>query len=174
MRVFLVYVKDDVFSDNKNHLLQIPTKIASAIITHTHTHTNKQQQQTNKNNSKVCWTVSRRFSEAISSSLITELPTMSYRSSDIWGLGAVVHLAPCWKYSFTRRLYTRYSKNRDLQAIGASMISSPITIRMSLGMAAYKPETSVVITQSDSDDRLQTVWPTLSHWPDYWLLVRKV
>lgn len=63
----------------------------------------------------------------------------TYSSSDIWGLGAAVHLAPAWKYSLMSFLKGLYSKNLDLQAIGASIISFPTTIKTSLGIAAYNP-----------------------------------
>lgn len=63
----------------------------------------------------------------------------TYSSSDIWGLGAAVHLAPAWKYSLMSFLKGLYSKNLDLHAIGASIISFPTTIKTSLGIAAYNP-----------------------------------
>ena len=65
--------------------------------------------------------------------------TSSQRSSLICGFGAVVHLAPPTKYSLRSDLQARYSKNRLLHAIGLSIISSPITRRISRGIAACNP-----------------------------------
>ena len=55
------------------------------------------------------------------------------------GLGAVVHLAPAVKYSFINSRYALYSKNLDLHAMGASIISLPMVMMMSRGIAAYIP-----------------------------------
>ena len=74
----------------------------------------------------------------LNQTIIVDL-TMSYKSSAIVGFGAVVHFAPALKYSLIKPLYARYSKNLDLHAIGASMISSPTTSKISRGIAAYKP-----------------------------------
>ena len=57
----------------------------------------------------------------------------------------MVHRPPLLKYSFISSLYALYSKNLDLHAIGASIISSPITISISLGIAAYIPEENKLI-----------------------------
>ena len=58
----------------------------------------------------------------------------------MFGLGGVVHFAPALKYSLMSSRYALYSKKRARHAIGASMISSPITVRISRGIAAYIPE----------------------------------
>ena len=63
----------------------------------------------------------------------------TYKSSDICGLGAAVHLAPAWKYSLISFLKGLNSKYLDLHAMGASIISFPTTIKTSLGIAAYNP-----------------------------------
>ena len=52
----------------------------------------------------------------------------------------MVHRPPLLKYSFISSLYALYSKNLDLHAIGASIISSPTISNISLGIAAYIPE----------------------------------
>ena len=65
-----------------------------------------------------------------------KLPTKLYNSSHIVGFGTVVHLAPFAKYSLIKDRHALYSKNLLRHAIGASIISFPMTRSKSLGIAA--------------------------------------
>ena len=56
------------------------------------------------------------------------------------GFGATVHFAPLMKYSCNNFLYGRVSKYLDRHAIGASMISLPMTTKLSRGHAMCNPE----------------------------------
>src|SRR5260370_13684580 len=55
------------------------------------------------------------------------------------GRGAEVQRAPAWKYSLNSERYAIASKYRERQHIGLSMISSPITRKLSSGHATQNP-----------------------------------